>query len=423
MKEVIIVTDLGPGDGGKGSIVHSLSYKYDASVIIKRGGAQGSHGVRTSSGERFNFSQWGCGTFEGVPTFLSEQMVISPVGLINEAETLRNHGVSNPFLMISADPNCIVATPFHRISSQLEEIKLRDHPHGTVGTGIGKAYEMAMTLGEDFTLRTYELESSEIIRKKLSRQLDYYKELYLKLGEDDVLDDDVKHLIINQERLKDESFMSFVIEVFINVGKVLRLNTLPEVLKMDGLAIFECSHGVLTDAEKGFKPHVSKIRTLPEFSESMVRKAGFSGKINHLAVHRAYEIRHGAGPMPTYDETFTEKMLPGSHKDENRWQGKVRAGPLDFNLVNYALKATEVNFDGIYLTWFDQILKTGRIWSYSTRYENGTKNPIITAKKIQNPISKNDLFALVNEVIQTETGLNLRCLSVGPTEVEKIYSE
>lgn len=423
MKEVIIVTDLGPGDGGKGSIVHSLSYKYDASVIIKRGGAQGSHGVRTSSGERFNFSQWGCGTFEGVPTFLSEQMVISPVGLINEAETLRNHGISNPFLMISADPNCIVATPFHRISSQLEEIKLRDHPHGTVGTGIGKAYEMAMTLGEDFTLRTYELESSEIIRKKLSRQLDYYKELYLKLGEDDVLDDDVKHLIINQERLKDESFMSFVIEVFINVGKVLRLNTLPEVLKMDGLAIVECSHGVLTDAEKGFKPHVSKIRTLPEFSESMVRKAGFSGKINHLAVHRAYEIRHGAGPMPTYDETFTEKMLPGSHKDENRWQGKVRAGPLDFNLVNYALKATEVNFDGICLTWFDQILKTGRIWSYSTGYENGTKNPIITAKKIQNPISKNDLFALVNEIIQTETELNLRCLSVGPTEVEKIYSE
>ena len=67
-ERIYVVTDLGPGDGGKGGIVHALSRKIDASIVIKRGGAQGSHGVRTSNGESFNFSQWGCGTLEGVPS-------------------------------------------------------------------------------------------------------------------------------------------------------------------------------------------------------------------------------------------------------------------------------------------------------------------------------------------------------------------
>ena len=48
LEKIYVVTDLGPGDGGKGGVVHSLSLEFDASVINKRGGAQGSHGVRTS---------------------------------------------------------------------------------------------------------------------------------------------------------------------------------------------------------------------------------------------------------------------------------------------------------------------------------------------------------------------------------------
>ncbi len=76
LEQVYVVTDLGPGDGGKGGIVHALSRQLHTDIVIKRGGAQGSHGVRTSFGEGFNFSQWGCGTFNSIPTFLSEQMVI-----------------------------------------------------------------------------------------------------------------------------------------------------------------------------------------------------------------------------------------------------------------------------------------------------------------------------------------------------------
>ena len=178
LERIYVVTDLGPGDGGKGGIVHALSCKIDVSVVIKRGGAQGSHGVRTRSGESFNFSEWGCGTLEGIPTFLSEQMVISPVGLGNESEALKRLGIYDPFTLLSVDPSCICATPFHRISSQLEELLLRNNPRGTIGTGVGQAYRMHNALGEEATIRASELQDREVVRRKLQRQLDCYRERY-----------------------------------------------------------------------------------------------------------------------------------------------------------------------------------------------------------------------------------------------------
>ena len=150
MDKVYVITDFGPGDGGKGGIVHALSCAQDDEVnlIIKRGGAQGSHGVRTSYKESFNFSQWGCGTLEGIPTFCSEQMIISPVGLRNESEALKRLGITDPFMLLNIDPNCICATPFHKISSQLEELLLGKNPRGTIGTGVGRAYRMLNEQGD-----------------------------------------------------------------------------------------------------------------------------------------------------------------------------------------------------------------------------------------------------------------------------------
>ena len=40
MKKVYIVTDLGPGDGGKGGVVHKIASQFNAHTIVKVGGAQ-----------------------------------------------------------------------------------------------------------------------------------------------------------------------------------------------------------------------------------------------------------------------------------------------------------------------------------------------------------------------------------------------
>ncbi|MDO4747519.1 MAG: adenylosuccinate synthetase [Candidatus Saccharibacteria bacterium] len=434
MEKVIIVTDLGPGDGGKGSIIHSLARKEDASVIIKRGGAQGSHGVRTSRGESFNFSQWGCGTFDAIPTFLSNQMVIMPVGLENEAGALKRHGIHNPFAMLSVDYECIVATPFHKIASQIEELLRKEKPRGTIGTGVGQAYRMCNNLKDDYTLLSHQLSNRRIITKVLKKQRTYYRDKYANLSYDEVLPEDKKLLAGNLALLFDDDFLPYIVDLFEAVGEELSFRTLEEVLKTNGTAIVECSHGILTDNKTGFRPHVSAIRTLPEFTERMLKTSGYNGQIINLGVHRAYEIRHGAGPMPTYDAAMTAKMLPDSHKDWNRWQGGVRAGALDFNLLRYALLVgAGTKFDGICLTWFDQILNTSRDWQQCLFYKNRPRDgesyaefltraePTITHRQIIKPISEMELFGLVNDSLVKTLGIPLAILSVGATEKFKIY--
>src|SRR4030042_4755765 len=122
-KKVYTVTDLGPGDGGKGGVVHKISTMMRAHTIVKVGGAQGSHGVCTSRGECFAFSQWGCGTFEGTRTYLSPRMVISPEGLLNEADALRyQYGIHNAFDLLTVDERGLCATPYHGIASRLKEM-------------------------------------------------------------------------------------------------------------------------------------------------------------------------------------------------------------------------------------------------------------------------------------------------------------
>ena len=177
-------------------LFHRGNLRHIFKLIIKRGGAQGSHGVHTSLGESFNFSQWGCGTLEGVPTFLSEQMVISPVGLENESEALKKLGIFDPFKLLTCDPSCIVATPYHRIASQFEELLLKDKPRGTVGTGVGQAYRMT-SLGEEMTIRARDLTNRRVIRSKLQRQYDYYFERYGNITRDAFLPDDFQSYAAN----------------------------------------------------------------------------------------------------------------------------------------------------------------------------------------------------------------------------------
>ena len=436
LEKVYIVTDLGPGDGGKGGIIHSLAHEKDASVIIKRGGAQGSHGVRTSRGESFNFSQWGCGTLEGIPTYLSDQMVIMPVGLKNESEALIKVGVDTPFTLLSASPNCICATPFHKLASHLDELELADHPHGTIGSGVGRAFRMFEYLGDEFTIYAHELKDREAIAMKLRMQMLYFREKYKEFPLSNGIASDDALIAEELELLRDDGYLSYTIDLFEEIGAKLRLEPLSDVIKRDGIAIVECSHGVLTDSNTGLRPHVSCIYTLPKYTIEMLRQAGYDGEIINLAVHRAYEIRHGAGPMPTYDEKFTKKMLPGSHKAENRWQGIVRAGPLDLNLLRYALEACkDTPFDGLCLTWFDQVLATDRKWSLCEEYRNSPADdetyveflkhaePIVYDIPIKKPIAKKELFAMVDEILRQKIDIPLSILSVGPTERDKIYSE
>lgn len=457
-KKCYIVTDLGPGDGGKGGVVHKIATMVGAHTIIKVGGAQGSHGVMTSRGEKFAFSQWGCGTFEGIKTHISSRLIVSPEGLLNEANALRyNCGIHNAFNLLTVDRRAICATPYHGIASRLKEMERGNNPRGTIGTGVGEAYRDSFRLPE-LIIRAHDLTSTNIgdklkaVRERQILEMDrFIKAKYLHQDLD---------LVTEQiNLLNDPDFLDYNVERFREVGKLIQL-VVPdymkyEVLSQPGIVVVESSHGVLTDNRYGFYPHTSAIRTLPCFTEVMLRKTDYDGKIVNIGVSRAYQIRHGAGPMPTVDTAMTEDLLPDSNKEENRYQGKVRVGPLDLVLLRYAISVCggPTAFDGLAITWFDQIQQNG-VWHICHKYQKPTNmkffsplgnllvcdrqnskhrkfrkeltnellrcRPIITTYSFMSNTKREELFSLCADILYKELGIPVRMVSFGPTEKDKL---
>jgi adenylosuccinate synthase len=257
--------------------------------------------------------------------------------------------------------------------------------------------------------------------------------------------------------LYDEGFLSHCESRFRETAKRAKIVSPDffekEILSREGVAVVESSHGILTDHFHGFHPHTSAIRTLPGFTHDMLRNAGFDGQIVNIGVTRAYQIRHGAGPMPTADPTMAESLLPGSNKDENRYQGKVRVGALDFMLLRYAIEVCggPTAFDGLAISWFDQIQANG-IWNICKSYQDvdgrflspsggikvrqgtdseqlifqealgeGLKSatPEITALELPSA-NREELFSYCADVINKSTGVPVRMVSFGPTETDKL---
>ena len=458
-KKVYVVTDLGPGDGGKGGVVHKLATMMRPHTIIKVGGAQGSHGVRTSNGESFAFSQWGCGTFEGVRTHISPRLVMSPEGLLNEAAALRHgpHGIHNPFALLTVDERAVCATAYHGLASRLKELARRDNPRGTIGTGVGEAYRDWERVPE-LVIRAGDL-SKPGLRDTLAAVREHIRKELLPLISAGFLPADQVTADREIERLVDDRFLDYVVTRFRMVAehaKIVDANFLRrEILPQEGVVVVESSHGILTDKYHGFSPHTSALRTLPRFTRDMLTDAGYAGQVVNLGVCRAYQIRHGAGPMPTADASMNEQLLPGSHKDQNRWQGQVRVGPLDLALLRYALAASVgTTYDGLAITWFDQVA-TNREWRVCHRYQSGTEDPTVFSPtgEIKVRIGEDDaqlahqelvgqrlkscrpeistlplphdttpdrLFELCAGVVHESLKVPVRMISLGPTEKDKI---
>ncbi len=457
-KKAYTVTDLGGGDGGKGGVVHKLCALRKPHTVIKVGGAQGSHGVTTSRGERFNFSQFGCGTFDGARTFVSDRFVLSPIGLLNEAHALRyEHGVGDPLSRIAIDSRALLSTPFHGIASRLKELARKENPRGIVGVGIGEAYYDSLHYPE-LAIRAGDVRRSDLrdrlaaVRKRKLEDLALVFEMRFMIEDAELVEEEIG-------LIRNDDFFEWTLEEFRRFAKEARIvdedYLRREVFSRDGVVVVESSHGVLTDRFHGFHPHTTRLRTLPEITSwSLLRENGWDGEVVKLGVTRAYQIRHGAGPFVIDDPKMAEALLPEEVGKPNRYRGKVRVGPLDFVSLRYAQNVCggPGAFDAMAMTWFDSPMRRG-VWEVCDRYDGATDSryftpegnivvrrgedndqlwhqealgkvlqgvrPVISRHELPRGQTQEGAIALAREVIAEKLGIPLRMLAFGPIEFEK----
>lgn len=359
LDRIFVVSGLGYGDEGKGGVAHKLSTEYNAKVVFKFGGAQGSHTVVLEDGTKFAFSHFGCGTFEEVPTYLTEGFVAIPKVLIEEVKELWKFPVRYVLRNLSADPNVLCATEYHMIYSRVVEMARKNFHAGTCGTGTGFAYTMSQE-NEELAIRFKDLLDTKKLEQKLRRIANSVWCRLKQLRLEDFWEKDQEVFLKYYARLQDEDFFQNVLADLISVGKMsIRQQSLSEYLREfhGGVGITECSHGVLTDKEVGFTPYTTALPTKPEHFIRLMERAGFDGAFTVYGVVRVYGYRHGPGPFPTENKEFFKTLTLTNEEikeAENRFRGEVRVGPLDFRMLRYVLDRGG-RYDGVAVTCIDHL--------------------------------------------------------------------
>lgn len=291
-----IVIGLGFGDEGKGVITSSLVSGSDNPMVVRfNGGHQAGHTV-ISNGKRHVFSSFGSGTLQGAPTYWSHFCTVFPKALLREFDLLKKF---NPILYI--DPLCPITTPFDISANQ------KDCKDGSVGVGFGKTIQRQE---DHFTLFAKDLKHRSVLKIKLDQIAKYY-------GSGSEADKQ-KFLLDVEEMLSIQNI------------KIRR----PQHI---GDLIFEGAQGILLDQTFGFFPHVTRSNTTSKNALSLIPK---EYKSEIFLVTRAYQTRHGNGPMT--GDPIKLKNNENETNVNNTYQGEFRTSTLDLGLINYAIECEEL---------------------------------------------------------------------------------
>ncbi|MDU9048830.1 MAG: adenylosuccinate synthetase [Candidatus Electrothrix sp. Rat3] len=293
------VIGAGFGDEGKGLFTDYLCRNAERPLVIRfSGGQQAGHTV-VHNGVRHVFSNFGSGTLQGVPSYFAKFCTIDPVGIVNELDVLLNKGV-DPLLYIDAE--CPVTTPYDIRYNQ------QHHPHGSCGVGVGATINRE----EHFYSLTFaDLFFPWVLETRLKLIKEFYSEYSSNVDLEDFL----------------HCCSVLIRPPWVRMSRGMPPEPFSEY-------IYEGSQGLLLDQHYGFFPHVTRSNT------------GTNNILSLCADHvpeiylitRAYQTRHGLGPMSHENLPHNIQVNPQETNVRNRFQGKFRRSLLDLSLLEYAMQ-------------------------------------------------------------------------------------
>ncbi len=295
-----VVIGLGFGDEGKGRVVSELCRIFNPELTFRfSGGHQAAHKVEFEDGECHTFSNFGSGTLNGTSTYFMKYCTVDPIGIMNELDFLiKKKRFYSEGVKLYIDPKCPVTTPWDKVANLKDKETVS---HGSCGVGFGQTWEREEN---HYSLLAEDLLNQTTLGIKLDLISKYYN---------------------NQSRILLDSFTkcckSLVSSKYI---KIKRKDTYKDI-------VYEGSQGLLLDQDIGFFPHVTRSNT---GTQNIIKHLNLYTD-NLYLVTRAYQTRHGNGPMTfegieSFENPYEDQISDGS-------QGDFRSSILDIDLLKYSI--------------------------------------------------------------------------------------
>ncbi len=312
----VVIVGLQWGDEGKGKIVDFISENADLAVRYQ-GGANAGHTV-VLNGKIYRFHHLPVAALRGKHVCLASGMVIDPVKLLKELESLNREGIQ-PKLTI--DGKAHIVLDIHKMLDEAEESSGKGV--GTTRMGIGPTYTYkSARVG----IRFSDLVEIESIRSRLEKSITMTKALL----------SDVYNIKVE---LDVEHVTQFLHEVASKLGKyvgdVARL--VNETLDKGGFVILEGAQGTLLDIDHGTYPFVTSSNTT---AGAACNSVGIGPKRvdEIIGVTKAYTTRVGKGPFPTEMEEPVASIVREKGKEYGTTTGRPRrVGWFDAVAVRYSI--------------------------------------------------------------------------------------
>jgi len=315
------------GDEGKGKIVDLLTAEHDV-IARYNGGANAGHTVVVGD-EKYALHLIPSGIlYEDKQCVIGNGVVVDPIQLIKEIDTLRNRGIEvGDNLKISNRAHVVM--PYHKEHDAALERKLAeaagkgDNSIGTTKRGIGPAY--ADKVHRATAIRMGDLLEYDTLLEKLNITCSIRCAELTALGVDAPPLDPVA--------LADE---------FAAYGKRLSphiIDTVYELhncLKQGKSILFEGANACLLDIDHGTFPFVTSSNCSALGIHS---GTGLPGKVldEVVGIMKAYSTRVGAGPFPSEDLGDIGERIRERGNEYGTTTGRPRrCGWLDLVAVKYS---------------------------------------------------------------------------------------
>ncbi len=299
------VIDLGFGDSGKGTFTAYLCSILNNPIVVRfSGGHQAGHNV-VHNGVRHVHASFGSGTLQGVPTYWTKNCTFYPSAFLNELDVLMKKGITIPKVYV--DAKCPVTTFLDVLHNKKVNDKTK---HGSCGVGFGATLEREEN---HYSLLVEDLKHPTILEIKLKLIAKYYD------------------ISFYQDEKEYRYFLKDCKDVLDNIEIVNRDNN-PLFMQHAPAndIIYEGSQGLLLDKDIGFFPHVTRGNV----GSSLLHYQADVDEVFYIT--RAYQTRHGNGPMTNQHIRHNISDNPNETNKPN-YQGVFRKTLLDVDLLLYSI--------------------------------------------------------------------------------------